>query len=90
MLDFFVMITTLSESGNKVRATVNGKEFLITEWVPHILKGLPKGEVIIKLELIDAQGNLIAGPFNEVNRTVVLKYTYFCKRKTKYESKNCR
>jgi hypothetical protein len=30
------------------------------------------GEVTIKLELIDAEGNLIEGPFNSVTRTVKL------------------
>lgn len=73
MLDFFVLNTTLSESGNKVKATINGKEFMITEWAPQVLKGLPKGEVTIQLELIDSAGNLIPGPFNKVTRTVTLE-----------------
>ena len=73
LLDFFVLNTSLSENGNKVRATINGNEFLITEWAPHIIKGLPLGEVTIILELIDAQGNLINGPFNKVTRKVQLK-----------------
>ncbi|WP_298317568.1 hypothetical protein [uncultured Aquimarina sp.] len=73
LLDFFVLNTTLSEEGNKVRAKINGKEFIITEWVPHIIKGLPMGEVTIQLELVDASGNLIPGPFNKVTRTVTLK-----------------
>ncbi len=34
MLDFFLLNTTLSEDGNKVRATINGKEFMINEWAP--------------------------------------------------------
>jgi len=72
MLDFFVLNTTLSEDGNKVRATINGEEFIITEWAPYIINGLPMGEVTIKLELIDADGNFIEGPFNEVTRTVTL------------------
>lgn len=73
LLDFFLLNTTLSESGNKVRATINGQEFMITEWAPYVIKGLPKGEVTIKLELLDANGNLIPGGFNEVTRTVTLK-----------------
>ncbi len=73
LLDFFVLNTTLSENGNKVRATINGEEFLISEWQPHIIRGLPMGEVTIQLELIDFQGNLIPGPFNQVTRTVTLK-----------------
>ncbi len=73
LLDFFLLNTTLSENGNKVRATINGKEFMITEWAPQVIKGLPKGEVTVKLELLDASGNLIPGGFNEVTRTVTLK-----------------
>ena len=73
MLDFFVLNTTLSETGNKVKATINGETFLITEWAPQVIKGLPKGEVSIELELIDAEGKFIEGPFNKVKRTVTLK-----------------
>lgn len=73
LLDFFLLNTTLSESGNKVRATINGKEFMITDWAPQVIKGLPKGEVTVKLELLDANGTLISGGFNEVTRTVTLK-----------------
>jgi len=73
LLDFFVLNTTLSEKGNKVRATINGETFTITEWVPYIIKGLPMGEVTIKLELLNAQNDLILGSFNDVVRKVVLK-----------------
>ncbi|OAD46663.1 hypothetical protein [Polaribacter atrinae] len=73
LLDFFVLNTQLSKNGTKVRATINEKEFIITEWAPQVIKGLPKGKVSIKLELIDAEGNLIPGPFNSVDRTVTLK-----------------
>ncbi|WP_373519559.1 hypothetical protein [Pricia sp.] len=73
LLDFFLLNTTLSEDGNKVRATINGEEFMVTEWAPQVIKGLPKGEVTIKLELLDTEGNLIPGGFNNVTRTVTLK-----------------
>lgn len=73
LLDFFVLNTSLSEQGNKVKATINDQEFLITEWVPHVMEGLPLGEVTIKLELIDANGVVIPGPYNNVTRTVTLK-----------------
>lgn len=73
MLDFFVLNTTLSEDGNKVRATINGEEFMLTEWAPYVINGLEMGEVNIQLELIDSEGNLIEGPFNQVNRSVTLQ-----------------
>lgn len=72
LLDFFVLNTTLSATGHKVKATVNGEEFMITEWAPHVLKGLPMGEITIQLELVDETGKLIPGPFNKVTRTVTL------------------
>jgi len=72
MLDFYLLNETISPDGNKVRATINGSEFMIEEWAPHYIEGMPMGENIIKLELIDADGNLIEGPFNSVERTITL------------------
>ena len=72
LLDFFVLNTTLTADGNKVKATINGEEFMLTEWAPHVISGLPMGEVSIQLELVDANGDVIPGPFNSVTRTVTL------------------
>lgn len=73
MLDFYLLNTDLSADGNKVKATINGEEFMIEEWAPYYIEGLDKGEVSIKLELIDAEGNAIPGPFNVVERKVMLE-----------------
>lgn len=73
MLDFFLLNTTIAPDGNKVRATINGTEFIFTEWVPYVIEGLAMGEVTIRLELIDADGNVVPGPFNDVTRTVTLE-----------------
>lgn len=72
MLDFYLVNTTISPDGNKVRATINENEFMIDEWAPHYIEGLPMGEVSIKLELLDPEGNLIEGPFNSIERLVTL------------------
>ncbi len=72
MLDFYLLNETLSADGNKVKATINGQEFMVEEWAPHYIEGLPMGENTIKLELIDVEGNLIEGPFNSVERTITL------------------
>ena len=72
MLDFYLLNETLSADGNKVKATINGQEFMVEEWAPHYIEGLEMGENTIKLELIDAEGNLIEGPFNSVERTITL------------------
>ena len=73
LLDFFVLNTELSKTGHKVIATINGEKFTITQWIPHIISGLPMGEVVIKLQLVDADGKVIPGPFNSVERKVTLK-----------------
>lgn len=73
LLDFYLINTTISPEGNKVRATINGTEFIITEWAPYVVEGLAKGEVLIKMELIDNQGNVIDGPFNSTERKVLLE-----------------
>lgn len=72
MLDFYLVNADLSADGNKVRATINGEEFMIDEWKPYFIEGMPMGENTIKLELLDADGNLIESPFNPVVRTIEL------------------
>jgi len=73
MLDFYLVNTELAPDGNKVRATINGNEFMLDRWLPYILEGLPMGENTIKLELVDSNGKVIPGPFNTVERTFTLK-----------------
>ena len=73
MLDFYLLNCTLEPNGYNVKATINGKEFLIDEWAPHYITGLPMGEATIKLELMDADGNSVDSPFNPVERTVTLE-----------------
>ncbi|MDQ3395208.1 MAG: phosphopeptide-binding protein, partial [Bacteroidota bacterium] len=73
MLDFYLVNTELSNKGNKVRATINGQEFIIDKWQPYGVEGLPMGENTFKLELLDANNNLIQGPYNSVTRTITLK-----------------
>ena len=68
MLDFYLVNTTLEPGGNRVRATINGTEFMIDRWLPYQMEGLPAGENTVKLELVDGSGNLIPGAFNSVTR----------------------
>jgi hypothetical protein len=68
MLDFYLVNTTLEPGGNRVRATINGTEFMLDRWMPYQMEGLPAGENTVKLELVDSSGNLIAGPYNSVTR----------------------
>lgn len=73
LLDFYLVNCDLSPDGYKVRATINGNVFTFTKWVPYVVEGLPLGEVKIKLELLDASGNLVNSPFNPVERTATLE-----------------
>ena len=73
LLDFYLVNTQISPGGNKVKATINGTEFLIDEWSPYYIEGLPKGEISVKLELIDKYGETIDTPFNPSERKVVLE-----------------
>ncbi|MFB9861853.1 hypothetical protein [Rufibacter immobilis] len=73
MLDFYLVNTTLAKDGNKVRATINGNEFILDQWLPYLVEGLPMGENTFKLELINSQGQVIPGPYNTVERKITLK-----------------
>ncbi|MGI4741868.1 MAG: hypothetical protein ACRYG7_42430 [Janthinobacterium lividum] len=72
MLDFYLVNTTLAPDGNKVRATINGTEFMLDQWLPYQMEGLPAGQTTIKLELVDNSGTMIPGPFNSVTRTITV------------------
>ena len=73
LLDFYLVNTEISANGNKVKATIQDKEFIIDEWVSYYIEGLPKGEVSVKLELINSEGNLIQTPYNPSTRKIILK-----------------
>lgn len=73
LLDFYLVNCDLSEDGYQVKATINGTEFMLSHWLPYVVEGLPKGEVEITLELLDAEGNSVDSPFNPVTRTVTLE-----------------
>ena len=73
LLDFYLVNTKISPDGNKVRAKIDGKDFIIDEWAPYYIEGLSKGEISIKLELINSNGDLIDSPFNPSIRSVTLE-----------------
>lgn len=73
LLDFYLVNTKISAQGNKVRATIQDSEFIIDEWAPYYIEGLPKGEISIKLELLNEKGDLVDSPFNPSTRTVTLE-----------------
>ena len=72
LLDFFVVNTTLAKDGFKVKANVNGQDFLLDDWRPYQITGLPMGENIITLTLMDANGNAVSGENTSVERKITL------------------
>jgi hypothetical protein len=75
LLDFFLVNTSLKANGNRVRATINGKEFMITDWKPYYIEGLPMGESTVKLELLDKDNKPVTCDkmFQTVERKITLK-----------------
>ncbi|MBL4592241.1 MAG: hypothetical protein JKX68_00320 [Flavobacteriales bacterium] len=77
ILDFYLVNTSISESGNKVKITINETEFIIKKWAAYKVSGLKNIKNTVRIQLIDKNGNLINGPFNDsgdrtfhfVNRT---------------------
>lgn len=73
LLDFYLVNCKLSPDGYKVRATLNGTEFMLTDWSAYIVEGLPLGDVTVKLELLDSNNNLVESAFNPSERTIKLE-----------------
>lgn len=74
MLDFFLVNTDLEDKGYMVRATINEESFDLHTWQPYFIEGLQEGENVIKLELLDEEGNLVPSPFNPVRRLITVNY----------------
>jgi len=72
LLDFFVANGTLGADGYKVKADINGEEFVLDEWVPYEILSLPLGESTIRLTLLDRDGNPVAGDNVSVERKINL------------------
>lgn len=73
LLDFYVVNAMLEEEGTQVRLTINKTPFTLGRWAAYTLEGLPMGPNTIQLELIDAEGHLIPGPYNSVTKTITLR-----------------
>ena len=73
MLDFYPVNAPLAADGYQVKAVVNGKEeFMIDEWKPFYLQGLPMGENTVELTLMK-DGAAVEAPLNPVTRTFTLE-----------------
>ncbi len=65
LLDFYLINAKLAPNGMKVRAKIDQAEFILSSWQPYIIEGLEKGSHTIRLQLIDSDGRVVPGPFND-------------------------
>jgi hypothetical protein len=56
----------------RIRATVNGQQFIIDRWAPIYLQGFKLGKNWVKLELVDDRGNPMPNVYNDT--TSILTY----------------
>jgi hypothetical protein len=74
LVDFYLSGVRLSQDGYRVRLGLNGiREFLLHEWVPYVLLGLPSGEHTLRMELVDGDGVRVRTPFTPVERTIRIR-----------------
>lgn len=73
LLDFYIVNCELSKNGYKVKAEINGTEFMITKWCGYFMEGLPMGENKIKLTLLDNFGKQVESPYSVSERKFILK-----------------
>lgn len=65
LLDFYLLNTNLEDQGYSVRATIDGETWIINKWDAYFIEGLALGQHTVRLELIDKDGKLVPGPFND-------------------------
>ncbi len=74
LLDFYVTHCQLSRDGYKVRLTIDKEDDrILSSWQPYYIYGLSKGVHSIRLELMNPDNKPVPGPFNNIQRTIVLK-----------------
>ena len=75
LLDFYLRNIDLSKTGYKVRATINGIEFILPKWCPYFVEGLPSGEHTFSIELLDMNGDPVKNSMNEAGEKIVGIYS---------------
>lgn len=78
MLDFYLHNVELSEDGYKARYTIRTADasdeelasITLTEWAPAFVTGLDSGTYTVQLQLVDAEGEVVPGAFNDTTREI--------------------
>jgi hypothetical protein len=82
-MDFYLHKVTLGEDGYKARYTVHSADasadaeplasITLTEWTPAFMTGLASGTYVVRLELLDAEGNVVPGVYNTTEREITVE-----------------
>lgn len=72
LLDFFLWnLNDLSPTGYRVAYEIDGSHRgVLTDWAPHRIDDLRRGEHTIRLSLLSPAGDAVPGPFNDTTRTL--------------------
>lgn len=74
LFDFYLLNTEISKEGKQVELTIDDSKFMIHSWQPYWVEGLDAGEHSFRIRLLDAEGKLVPGPFNDSgNRTITIE-----------------
>lgn len=74
LLDFYLVNTSISPKGNKVKVEIDGEhKFTLTKWSPYLIKGLTMGEHKVKISLVNRHNQPINAPFLPVERSFSLQ-----------------
>jgi hypothetical protein len=83
MMDFYLHNVTLGEDSYKARYTVRSADasadaeplasITLTEWAPAFMTGLASGTYVVRLELLDAEGNVVPGVYNTTEREITVE-----------------
>lgn len=65
LLDFYLLNTDLDKDGYSVKATIDGEDWTINKWDAYFIEGLQLGKHTVRLQLMDASGKPVPGPFND-------------------------
>jgi hypothetical protein len=76
LLDFYLSNVELAADGHRVRYTIDDAvSGDITAWAPHWIEGLPTMSHTVQLQLVNAEGEVVPGPFNDTRRTIQVRET---------------
>lgn len=71
LLDFYPVNIKIGEDA-KIKLQVNGEQYYLYEWRPYFIEGLPFGENMIGIQLVDMNGEAISSKINGDYRKIKL------------------